>query len=66
EKVSYTQISSRKLEEYLRIRLTRFYNRKSQRKSSLYGTQAFAILVKEYGLIKPYKTSGIRPVNARR
>lgn len=66
EKVSYTQMSSRKLEEYLRIRLTRFYNRKSQRKSSLYGTQAFAILVKEYGLIKPYKTSGIRPVNAHR
>lgn len=64
EKVSYTQISFRKLEEYLRMRLPRFYNRKSQRKSSLYGTQAFTILVKEYGIIKPYKTSGIRPVNA--
>lgn len=66
EKVSYTQISFRKLEDYLRMRLTRFYNRKSQRKSSLYGTQAFNILVKENGLIKPYQTSGIRPVNAKR
>jgi hypothetical protein len=38
--------------------------RKSQRKSRLYGQQAFVKLVKEYGLIKPYVTSGIRPVNA--
>ena len=36
---------------------------KSQRKSSLYGKQAFKILVDDYGLIKPYKTSGLRPVN---
>lgn len=66
EKVSYTQVAFRKLESYLQIRLTNFYDRKSQRKSRLYGTQAFTILVKEHGLIKPYKTSGIRPVNAQR
>ena len=64
EKVSYTQIALKKLEDYLRSRLLRFYNRKSQRKSSLYGQQAFDLLIKEYGLIKPYKTSGRRPANA--
>ena len=66
EKVSYTQVAFKTLEDYLRQRLTRFYNRKSQRKSRLYGKQAFDILVKEHGLIKPYQTSGIRPVNAQR
>ena len=64
EKVSHTQVSFRKLEDYLRNRLGRYYNRKSQRKSRLYGQQAFDMLVKEYGLIKPYRTSGLRPVNA--
>ena len=66
EKVSYTQIAFKELEDYLRNRLYRFYNRKSQRKSRLYGQRAFDKLVKEYGLIKPYKTSGIRPVNTLR
>lgn len=65
-KVSYTQVAFKKLDDYLRNRLYRFYNRKSQRKSSLYGQQAFEKLVKEYGLIKPYKTSGLRPVNTLR
>ena len=64
DKVSYTQVSFKKLEDYLRNRLFRYYNRKSQRKSSLYGRQAFDILVKEYRLIKPYRTKGLRPVNA--
>lgn len=64
EKVSYTQIAFKELDDYLRYRLFRYYNRKSQRKSRLYGQQAFDKLVKEYGLIKPYMTSGIRPVNA--
>lgn len=64
DKVSFTQVPFRKLEDYLRIRLTRYYNRKSQRKSNLHKSQAFDLLVKEYGLIKPYKTSGLRPVNA--
>ena len=66
DKVSYTQIALKDLEDYLRSRLYRYYNRKSQRKSSLYGKQAFKILVEEYGLIKPYRTSGLRPVNTSR
>ncbi len=66
EKVSYTQIAFKNLEDYLRIRLLRYYNRKSQRKSCLYGQQAFEMLVKDYGLIKPYMTSGLRPVNTLR
>ncbi len=66
DKVSYTQIALKDLEDYLRNRLYRYYNRKSQRKSSLYGKQAFKILVEEYGLIKPYKSSGLRPVNTLR
>ncbi len=41
-------------------------NHKSQRKSRLYGQQAFDKSVKEYGLIKPYTTSGLRPVNTLR
>ena len=64
EKVSYTQVAFRELEDYLRNRLFRYYNRKSQRKTRLHGQQAFDKLVKDYGLIKPYVSSGIRPVNA--
>ena len=64
EKVSYTQVAFKDLEGYMRNRLFRYYNRKSQRKSRLYGQQAFDKLVNEYGLINPYKTSGLRPVNA--
>jgi len=66
DKVSYTQIALKDFEDYLRKRLYRYYNRKSQRKSSLFGKQAFKILVEEYGLIKPYKSSGLRPVNTLR
>lgn len=65
EKVSHTQVSFKKLEDYLRRRIDRYFNRKSQRKSRLHGPQAFNMLVNEYGLIKPYRTSGLRPVNAR-
>jgi len=66
ERVSHTQVAFRELTDYLRNRLRRFYNRKSQRKSCLHGTQAFNLLVKEYGLVKPYVTSGLRPVKAKR
>jgi len=66
EKVSYTQVAFKDLEDYMRNRLFRYYNRKSQRKSSMFGKQAFNILVEEYGLIKPYKSSGLRPVNTLR
>ncbi len=41
DKVSYTQVAFKDLEDYLRNRLFRYYNRKSQRKSRLYGQQAF-------------------------
>jgi len=64
--VSYTQVAFKDLDDYLRNRLYRYYNRKSQRKSSMYGKQAFKILVEEYGLIKPYRTSGLRPANTLR
>jgi len=66
EKVSYTQVAFRELEGYLRNRLLRYYNRKSQRKSRMYKQQAFNKLVNEYGLIKPYVSSGLRPVNTLR
>jgi len=64
EQVSYMQVDQRKLTDYLRVRLSRYYHRKSQRKSRLHGQQAFDRLVKEYGLINPYKTQGRRPVYA--
>lgn len=63
EGVSQTQVPFRKLQSYMRDRISRYYNRKSQRKSKLYGQQAFDKLVK-FGLIDPYKTSNLRPVNA--
>jgi len=65
DKISSMQVPLRKLDEYLRNRLTWYYNRKSQRKSRLYGQQAYDMLVKDYGLIQPYVTSGLRPVNAQ-
>jgi group II intron reverse transcriptase/maturase len=49
--VSYMKLPSRKLEWYLRHRMQRFYNRKSQRKSRLYREQAYEILTLHYGLI---------------
>lgn len=64
DKVSYTQVAFKNLENYLRTRLFRYYNRKSQRRSGLHKSQAFDMLVKEYGLINPYLASGLRPVNA--
>ncbi len=66
EKVSATRLPFKRLDDYLRIRLLRFYKRKSQRKSNLHGQQAYDLLTKHYGLIKPYKTSGIAYVKAKR
>lgn len=66
DKVSYTQVAFKKLDDYLRRRLNRFYNRKSQRKSRLHGQEAFKLLTRQYGLITPYMTSGTRPVYALR
>jgi group II intron reverse transcriptase/maturase len=53
--VSYAAVSKRKLRYYLQERLNRYYNRKSQRRSSLYGKRAFELLVAKYGLIDPTK-----------
>ena len=55
EGVSYTQLPKRKLNWYLRERLVRYFNRKSQRKTRLYRQQAFTILVEQYGLLDPVK-----------
>jgi group II intron reverse transcriptase/maturase len=53
--VSYPYQAKLKLNYYLRMRLTRYFNRKSQRKSRLYRKQAFELLVNKYGLIDPLK-----------
>ena len=53
--VSYPAMSKRRLRYYLSDRLNRYYNRKSQRKSRLYGQKAFEVLVSKYGLIDPSK-----------
>jgi RNA-directed DNA polymerase len=55
--VSYPAMSKRRLRHYLQQRLNRYYNRKSQRRSRLYGQQAFELLVRKYGLIDPTKYS---------
>jgi RNA-directed DNA polymerase len=53
--VSYPAMSKRMLRYYLYERLNRYYKRKSQRRSRLYGQQAFEKLVYKYGLIDPTK-----------
>jgi RNA-directed DNA polymerase len=53
--VSYPAMSKRRLRYYLFERLSRYYNRKSQRKSRLYGHRAFEVLTVKYGLIDPTK-----------
>jgi len=53
--VSYPYVAKKKLNWYLRLHLTRYFNRKSQRKSRLYRTQAFELLVNHFGLIDPLR-----------
>lgn len=53
--VSYPATSKRRLRYYLINKLNRYYNRKSQRRSRLYGSQAYEVLVRKYGLIEPTK-----------
>jgi group II intron reverse transcriptase/maturase len=53
EGVSYPYVAKAKLNYYLRTRLTKYFNRKSQRKSRLYRKQAFELLVNKFGLIDP-------------
>lgn len=55
--VSYPFVAKRALNHYLRHRLWRYFNRKSQRKSRLYRKQAFEILVSKFRLIDPIKFS---------
>jgi RNA-directed DNA polymerase len=55
--ISYPTMSKKRLRHYLTKSLYRYYNRKSQRKSRLYGQQAFEVLVRKYGLIDPTKYS---------
>jgi len=53
--VSYPQKAKRNLRYYLDNKLTRYYKRKSQRKSKLHNRGAFRVLVEQYGLIDPSK-----------
>ncbi|MEA3351080.1 MAG: group II intron maturase-specific domain-containing protein [Chloroflexota bacterium] len=53
--VSYPKKALRDLRYYLMKKLTRYYYRKSQRKSKLYRQGAFDVLVANYGLIDPSK-----------
>lgn len=56
-KVSYPSMSKRRIRHYLHERLTRYYNRKSQRKSRLFRQDAFKVMVEKYNLIDPTKYS---------
>ncbi len=58
--VSYPAMSKRRLRYYLINKPYRYYNRKSQRRSRLYGSQAYEILVQKYGLIDPAKAAVAR------
>ncbi len=55
--ITYPAVAKRDLTYYLRFKLPRYFNRKSQRRSRLYRTQAFDLLVSRYGLIDPSKYS---------
>ena len=52
---SYTQMTRRELRWCLSDNLYRYYNRKSQRGSSLYGQQAYEYLIQKCGLIDVLK-----------
>jgi group II intron reverse transcriptase/maturase len=58
--VSYPSKSKRDLRYYLVEKLGRYYNRKSQRKSRLYGSQAYEMLVHKYAMIDPTKYAAAR------
>ena len=57
KEISYPYVAKRKLNDYLRMRIKKYFNRKSQRKSRLYGKKSFEILVEKFGLIDPMKYS---------
>lgn len=61
--VSYAAMSKRRLRAYLVRKLYRYYHRKSQRRSRLYGQKAFEVLVSQHGMIDPTKYSPpVRPL----
>jgi group II intron reverse transcriptase/maturase len=63
--VTYPNKAKRNLRYYLLKKLTRYYKRKSQRKSKLYNRGAFKELVNRYGLIDPTKYVPVwQPVKA--
>lgn len=64
--VSYTQVATKRLNDYLRSRVERYYRRKSQRGSRLHGDQAYQLLTQKYGLVTAYVNSGRRPAKAQR
>ena len=49
--VTYTKHVRRKIRHYLSEKLSRYYKRKSQRKSRLYRQGAYEILIQKYGLV---------------
>jgi RNA-directed DNA polymerase len=55
--ISYMKMPRRRLRKYLLDTVSRYYNRKSQRKSRLYRQKAFEVLKVRYGLIDPTKYS---------
>lgn len=64
--VSYTQVATKGLNDYMRRSIERYYRRKSQRKSRLHGDQAYQLLIQQYGLATVYVSSGTLPANAQR
>lgn len=62
--VSHMQVTRSQLDGYLGNSLYRYYNRKSQRKSTLHGREAYRMLVRRYGLKKVYQSCGRRPMKA--
>lgn len=53
--VTYPVRAKKNLRYYLTYKLTRYYQRKSQRKCKLYNQGAFKVLVSKYGMIDPSK-----------
>jgi RNA-directed DNA polymerase len=64
--VSYTQVATKGLNDYLRRSIERYFRRKSQRKSRLHGDQAYKLLTRKYGLVAVYVSSGTLPAKAQR
>lgn len=64
EGLSYTGVTRRKLQMYLRSRLYRHQKRKSQRYRTAYCQRTFGRWVEKYGLVDPETYGKTDPVNA--